>query len=415
MVTTSRLQTSTTEDSEIIRSTTASFDLNYCEADDYTGPEKIQQFTIANFQQLLGATDIAEFTSLLKQMAAKRRRIPEANRPALSRAVFERLDQFNNEFFSDCVWSIGTLRCNVNDFSSAGTTTQGIDAVSAFWEKVSKVSESADRLCLTRLAIGLGKMGVRWDNLPSSTRVSLTKLIQDENYFAGTASVSKVIPESRELATILFTLGQLGVTTDLLPEGSLSRVLEEVSQIAAQFTPQGLSNALHGLARMGVLWSDLPPQAQSELPLRGAAIVQEMRPDELCSITQSMAVMKVSLSFDLTRLFSALFYSLVSFFQVQWSTLPSIYKTKLLDSLERILPTLNNRELSNVFWALGKTNIRYQEDLSDSFRGVLMDSLLNAAGDLKLFDLESIFVGLGLMQVTDMPFTCTYTLFRTSF
>ena len=104
-----------------------------------------------------------------------------------------------------------------------------------------------------------------------------------------------MIPESRELATILFTLGQLGVTTDLLPEGSLSRVLEEVSQIAAQFTPQGLSNALHGLARMGVLWSDLPPQAQSELPLRGAAIVQEMRPDELCSITQSMAVMKVSL------------------------------------------------------------------------------------------------------------------------
>ena len=306
MVTTSRLQTSTTEDSEIVLSTTAPFDVNYCETDDYTGPEKIQQFTIANFQQLLGATDIAEFTSLLKQMAAKRRRIPEANRPALSRAVFERLDQFNNEFFSDCVWSIGTLRCNVNDFSSAGTTTQGVDAVSSFWEKVSKVSESADRLCLTRLAIGLGKMGVRWDNLPSSTRVSLTKLIQDENYFAGAAGVSKIIPESRELATILFTLGQLGVTTDLLPEGSLSRVLEEVSQIAAQFTPQGLSNALHGLARMGVLWSDLPPQAQSELPLRGAAIVQEMRPDELCSITQSMAVMKVSISFDLTRPFQLL-------------------------------------------------------------------------------------------------------------
>jgi hypothetical protein len=68
-----------------------------------------------------------------------------------------------------------------------------------------------------------------------------------------------------------------------------------------------------------------------------------------------------------------------------------------------------------VFWALGKTNIRYQEDLSNSFRVVLMDSLLNAAGDLKLFDLESIFVGLGLMQVTDIPFTRTYTLFWTSF
>ena len=303
MVTTSRLQTSTTQNSESIGSAIAPFDVNYCETDDYIGPEKIHQFTIANFQQLLGATDVAEFSALLKQMAAKRRRIPEANRPALARAVFERLDQFNNEFFSDCVWSIGTLRCNVNDFTPAGTTIEGVDAVSSFWEKVAKVSESADRLCLTRLAIGLGKMGLRWDNLPTPTRLSLTKLIQDENYSTDAASQVKVIPESRELATILFTLGQLGVTTDLLPEGSLFRVLEEVSQIAAQFTPQGLSNALHGLARMGVLWSDLPPQAQSELPLRGAAIVQEMRPDELCSITQSMAVMKVSVILNYNRLF----------------------------------------------------------------------------------------------------------------
>lgn len=61
-----------------------------------------------------------------------------------------------------------------------------------------------------------------------------------------------------------------------------------------------------------------------------------------------------------------------------------------------------------MFWALGKTNIRYKEDLSDSFREVLMDSLLNAAGDLKLFDLESIFVGLGLMQVTNILFTSTF-------
>ena len=61
-----------------------------------------------------------------------------------------------------------------------------------------------------------------------------------------------------------------------------------------------------------------------------------------------------------------------------------------------------------MFWALGKTNIRYKEDLSDSFREVLMDSLLNAAGDLKLFDLESIFVGLGLMQVKSMIFSSTF-------
>ena len=43
--------------------------------------------------------------------------------------------------------------------------------------------------------------------------------------------------------------------------------------------------------------------------------------------------------------------------------------------------------------------MNYINDLSASFREILMESLLAAAVDVKLFDLESIFVGLGLMQV----------------
>ena len=85
--------------------------------------------------------------------------------------------------------------------------------------------------------------------------------------------------------------------------------------------------------------------------------------------------------------------------QVQWSTLPSRYRAELLGALEAALFSLNNRELSNIFWALGKTNVSYTDDLSSSFRETLMDSLAAAADDVKLFDLESIFVGLGLMQV----------------
>jgi hypothetical protein len=85
---------------------------------------------------------------------------------------------------------------------------------------------------------------------------------------------------------------------------------------------------------------------------------------------------------------------------VQWVTLPSAYKSELLTALEATLPTLNNREVSNVFWALGKTNINYNEHLSTSFRETLTSCLVGDVGDMKLFDLESIFVGLGLMQVS---------------
>jgi hypothetical protein len=293
MVTAIRPHSSVTESSIEISADVSSADLNLREIGDFTGPEKPQQLTQTNLKLLISTTDIMEFTSLLKQMAAKRRRIPDSDRPALSRAILERLDQLSDELFSDCVWSIGTLRCTLIDISSVSSTTDGTDPTTSFWNKVARVSETANRLCLTRLAIGLGKMGLRWDNLPDLTRVGLIKLIQNEKLAGDANFQQKTIPDSRELATILFTLGQLGVTTDILPEGSLSRVLEEVAQIAVKFTPQGLSNALHGLARMGVLWSDLPVEAQSALPSRGATIVAEMRPDELCSIVQSMAVMKV--------------------------------------------------------------------------------------------------------------------------
>lgn len=293
MVTATRPHSSVTESSIEINTDVSSADLNLREIGDFADAEKPQQLTQTNLKLLVSTSDIIEFTSLLKQMAAKRRRIPDGDRPALSRAILERLDQLNDELFSDCVWSIGTLRCTLIDISSVSSITDGTDSTTSFWDKVARVSGSANRLCLTRLAIGLGKMGLRWDNLPDLTRVGLIKLIQNEKLAGDINFQENMIPESRELATILFTLGQLGVTTDILPEGSLSRVLEEVAQVAVKFTPQGLSNALHGLARMGVLWTDLPLQAQSALPSRGATIVAEMRPDELCSIMQSMAVMKV--------------------------------------------------------------------------------------------------------------------------
>lgn len=94
--------------------------------------------------------------------------------------------------------------------------------------------------------------------------------------------------------------------------------------------------------------------------------------------------------------------------QAQWNLFPSGYRSELLAALEITLPTLNNRELSNILWALGKLNVDYNLDLSVGFRDALMSSLIAAADNLKLFDLESIFVGLGLMQVRNLVLNTMY-------
>jgi hypothetical protein len=212
----SQLSATTVEELELIGmdSVINAVDDKLFRADDFVGPEKTRRAAITNFDSLLNTTTVDEFSSLLKQIASKRRPIRDLDRPAVSRAVLERLEHLNNELFSDCVWSIGTLRCTVEDFSAIDSTIKGEDSITFFMDNVARVSKSADRLCLIRLAIGLGKMGLKWDNLPMSTRSSLLNLIEDSISLQKTQdnSVGIVHIESRELATLLFTLGQLGMT-----------------------------------------------------------------------------------------------------------------------------------------------------------------------------------------------------------
>ena len=64
----------------------------------------------------------------------------------------------------------------------------------------------------------------------------------------------------------------------------------------AAFSSQSLANAFNGLAKMGILWvEDVPMDVQMMLPERAATLANQMRPDELCSVLQSMALMKVGL------------------------------------------------------------------------------------------------------------------------
>ena len=67
----------------------------------------------------------------------------------------------------------------------------------------------------------------------------------------------------------------------------------------AAFSSQSLANAFNGLAKMGISWTtDVPNDVQTALPERAAALARQMRPDELCSLLQSMALMKVRIVYD---------------------------------------------------------------------------------------------------------------------
>ena len=99
--------------------------------------------------------------------------------------------------------------------------------------------------------------------------------------------------DGREMATMVFTLGQLGLSKAALPDETAAQLLDRVGAISSNFSSQAFANTLHGLARIGFEWSDIP-QSVAEVFLKcGTALTPSMRHDELCSLFQSMALMKV--------------------------------------------------------------------------------------------------------------------------
>ena len=85
--------------------------------------------------------------------------------------------------------------------------------------------------------------------------------------------------------------------------------------------------------------------------------------------------------------------------QVSWGQLPLPFTDALLSALKEQLPTLSHWEISNVIWSLGKTNADYERAVPAELKEAIMRRLVDASNKLKQFDLESIFVGLGLMEV----------------
>ena len=130
-----------------------------------------QYMDAALLNQLLKLDDVTDFTAALKDVASMRYRMQDIEKATLIKAVVQRIDKFDAELLSNCIWSLGTLKCSIDDFLG------DVIVSSTFMNKVSSISETATRLFLFRIAIGLSKMGLQWDSLPALTRARYLQLM----------------------------------------------------------------------------------------------------------------------------------------------------------------------------------------------------------------------------------------------
>lgn len=390
-----------------------------------------------------------KFSRALKHVASQRLSLSGYDRFLLVQSVVRYLGPMDRSSLSHCVWALGVLGVDVGDFSP----THGLQQSSSlgFNESrrprspksdvqkihleypnlislVKKVDEcyssvvdgehstsssfSSEVVDLLRTTSGLSKLGLRWVDVSPSLQRRFLRLTFDLGQ-----------PLSgRELASALYVLGQLDVDKTALSAAYVQSLLGCLwkDETLDSLTPQGLTNAMHGLSRMGFQWSDLlvfkhgsGVSDDNEAPLqlkllrRSELLLPLARTDELCSYLNSLAVMQ--------------FHLPSSCRDPSAGDLP--LRSVLVECLSSKLNSFSRRELVNVVWALGQidftcsaataagTALVAPSSLSSSssssssewegLLGPLLDRVESAVlvPTMTAFDMESLLVGMELLQV----------------
>jgi hypothetical protein len=219
-----------------------------------------------------------EFAAVLKTLAARRYQLDKKCTPAQRRQLAANFVGYISstssalpssarntqlEWMSNCVWALGTLKMSKEDFvplqPSSDDTAGSPSAVTEPGETRKHWSTNAgtqtwdhllgtvvqlcvdpgaapSRVQLFRLVSGLGKMGMSWQDMPSSFRdlfiLHTSNITNPDGAAAGTQDVS------REVASALYILGQIGATKSSLPPEYAQSLLR---QLGADNTVQGAS------------------------------------------------------------------------------------------------------------------------------------------------------------------------------
>lgn len=377
-----------------------------------------------------------KFSRALKHVASQRLlSLSRYDRFLLVQSVVRYLRPMDRSSLSHCVWALGVLGVKVGDFSpthvqqsSLNTRSTGFNEsrrppksnvqklyldypnLISLMKKVDEcysvvdgkhsTSSDDDVVDLLRTTSGLSKLGLRWVDLSPALQRRFLRLTFDLGQ-----------PLSgRELASALYVLGQLDVDKTALSSAYVQSLLGCLlkDESLGSLTCQGLTNAMHGLSRMGFQWSDLLADKhgsegkgaddvsplQLKLLQRSEVLLPLARTDELCSYLNSLAVMQ--------------FHLPSSCRDPSAGDLSLSLRSVLLGCLSSKLDSFSRRELVNVVWALGQIDFRYSAATAapssydwEGFIGPLLDRVESAVlvPTMTAFDMESLLVGLDLLQV----------------
>lgn len=315
--------------------------------------------TSSSSSSLYGGMNNTEFAAAIKTMASRRTTLTTAQKTELARHFFAVLPSLEKEQRCDCIWAMGTL--SITSFESPGSSS-GESASSLLLSVLDEHIE--DRKQLLKVYSGLCKLGIQWSQVSEGHRAHFANIFM---------SMKAVESDPKETSILLYTLGHMGFRKENANEDQLNALLFSASESIFDMNVQGLANMLTGMAKIGFTWRELSEQLMQAISSHSAALLPRAHDEELTYLLNSLALLKA-----------------------QWKELGEDFISAASSGLIRAAGTFKIREVSNALWFLGKLNASPGRDLLET----LLSVLTKEAHQVQPFDLESLFVGLGLMEIS---------------
>jgi hypothetical protein len=258
----------------------------------------------------------------------------------LLRRIVSLLHTFLPVHYSDVMWSLGSMRYTREDF-----TVHEQDRILAI---MSRVLLKLTTRAATYVLWGLGKMSFNWSD---DFLRPVKSLPQGDDTIPLAHTVIKYYRSNlahsneKELSTLLYSFGELKMPWDSLSPNVKVKVYAQFERFSGTIRSRDIANALMGIARCGISWSDIPPATQAAI----IAAIAPNNPSDGLSNFRGLARMN---HIELSQTISS--FGLMN---VTWDELPSTVQGSLLAEINSKASTTPLHNRCDVLWGFAAMGV----------------------------------------------------------
>ena len=266
-------------------------------------------------------------------------------------------ENYTPHLFTSCISSLGSLFCTVPANRR---------------ELLKLKMEEFIPLCsyheLIKLMAGFSKIGLTWNDISDTGHIYYMNLLKSE-----------MKTDLKLFTMFMLTLGQMNVLKKEFIYDNTNEILLIFTNLIPNISLNELNQNLKSFTKLEIEWKSFDSNLRSKLNLEIRNIFVKSNSDETWSLLRSLSSIKM-----------------------RWNELSFETINQIIIAITKHLDYATSREISCCIWCVGKLNYPFQSNVNLYSKDLLIELIQRKfesnIESFTIFDLESCFVGFGLME-----------------